>query len=75
MPVNLHRTPEGYTFDLSKKALQKRTLYAGSFSQDKVTFRGDFVVSRKFDLRDYLQSFADPYWFEEAIVEVKNLEF
>ena len=72
--MNLRRTPEGYIFDLSKKALQKRTMYAGSFSQNEDVFRGEFVVSRKFNVRDYLQSFADPYWTNEAIIEVKDLD-
>jgi hypothetical protein len=74
VPVNLRRLQQGYAFDLSKKALQKRILYDGSFVEDETSFRGNLVVSPKFHLRDYLQSFADPYWYNEANVEVKNLE-
>ncbi len=74
VPVNLRRTQEGYTFDLSKKALQKRIVYAGSFSQNNKAFQVNLVVSRKFNLKAYLQSFEEPYWYNEATVEVKDLE-
>jgi hypothetical protein len=74
VPVNLRRTPEGYAFDISKKALQKRVIFSGSFTQDEVAFLGEFTVSSKFNVRDFLQSFAEPYWIDEAIIEVKNLE-
>ena len=74
LPVNLRRTEEGYTYDLSKKALQKRILFAGSFIQNDTIFKGNLVVSSKFDLRDYLKSFTEPYWIDEAAVFVQDLE-
>lgn len=75
VPVNLRRTDGGYLFDVPKKALQKRMLYAGQFSQDDACFQCEITVSPKFDLKGYLQSFDDPYWAEEARVEVSALTF
>lgn len=74
VPVNLRRTEEGYAFDISKKALQKRIVYAGNFSETRTTYYSHLVVSTKFNLLAYLQSFADPYWVNEAMVEVSDLE-
>ncbi|TFG73006.1 MAG: radical SAM protein [Anaerolineales bacterium] len=75
VPVNLRRIEDGYEFDIPKKALQKRIVYAGSFLQTSSTHCSKLVVSGKFDLMAYLQSFADPYWYNEAVVEVNDLEF
>jgi hypothetical protein len=75
VPVNLRRVQDGYTFDVPKKARQKRIFYKGSFTQDDTFFRGEIVISQKFDLRDYLKSFAEPFYVDEAVVEVKDLEF
>jgi hypothetical protein len=75
VPVNLLRVQDGYKFDVPKKARQKRIFYKGSFIQNDTFFLGEIVISQKFDLRDYLKSFAEPFWSDEAVVEVKNLEF
>jgi radical SAM superfamily enzyme YgiQ (UPF0313 family) len=72
-PVNVRRVGEGYVFDVPEKALKKKLLFEGEFSQDETVFTARLVVGPKFDLLDYLRSFPEPERFREASVEVTRL--
>ena len=72
-PVNVRRVGEGYAFDVPDKALKKKLLFEGEFSQDETTFNARLVVGPKFELLDYLRSFSEPERWREARVEVAAL--
>ena len=74
VPVNLRRDVDGYIFDISVKALKKRVLLAGEFTQDAHSFQARLVVGQKFVLVAYLRSFSGPDRCREAHVEVQDLE-
>jgi len=72
-PVNVRRVGEGYVFDIPEKALKKKLLFEGEFSQDETTFTARLIVGPKFELLDYLRSFPEPERWRQASVEVIRL--
>ncbi|HOU12859.1 MAG TPA: radical SAM protein [Anaerolineae bacterium] len=72
-PVNVRRVGEGYVFDVPDKALKKKLLFAGEFTQDETTFTARLIVGPKFELLDYLRSFSEPERWREAHIEVRAL--
>jgi len=72
-PVNVRRVGEGYAFDVPEKALKKKLLFEGEFSQDETTFTARLIIGPKFELLDYLRSFSEPERWREAHVEVIRL--
>jgi len=72
-PVNIRKVGEGYAFDVSEKALKKKLLFEGEFSQDEAAFTARLVVGPKFEMLDYLRSFSKLEYWREARVEVKRL--
>jgi len=74
VPVNLRATGNGYLFDIPPKARKKRVLFEGKFSETDGRFDLDLVVSPKFDVVDYLKSFAEPGRYREARIEVTQLD-
>ncbi|MDF1514663.1 MAG: hypothetical protein P1S60_12720, partial [Anaerolineae bacterium] len=74
IPANIRRTDVGYVLDLPKKALQKRVVFSGDFSEGDQYFDASLNVSSKFDLLAFLQSFNQSYWDQAAQVEITELE-
>ncbi|MEJ5308720.1 MAG: radical SAM protein [Anaerolineae bacterium] len=72
-PVNVRRVGESYVFDVPEKALKKKLLFEGEFSQDETAFTARLVVGPKFELLDYLRSFPEPERWREGSVEVIRL--
>ncbi len=72
-PVNVRRVGEAYVFDVPEKALKKKLLFEGEFSQDETTFSARLIVGPKFELLDYLRSFPASERWREARIEVRKL--
>ncbi|MBN1873878.1 MAG: hypothetical protein JXA33_06580 [Anaerolineae bacterium] len=75
VPVNVRREEDGYCFDISKKALKKRVLFAGTYTETPSHFVARLTVSSKFDLMGYLRSFSEPGRWREASVEVIQIQY
>ncbi len=73
VPANLRRLGAGYVFDLPAKALKKRTLFEGSYREEGDDFVFSLVVGPKFDLRAYLEEFAEPRRYREAKIRILEL--
>mgnify|MGYP006284208211 FL=1 len=73
VPVNLRRMDAGYRFDVPEKVRKKRVLLAGHFEQDAYTFEAELLITPKFDLKAYLQSFPGRDRSLEAQVEIAEL--
>lgn len=74
VPVNLMRMDVGYRFDVPDKARKKRVLLAGHFEQDAYTFEAELVITPKFDMVAYLQSFPGRDRSTESRVEILELQ-
>lgn len=79
VPVNLRNVgvdggpSAAYRFEIPEKARKKRVLLEGSYCESEGTFEADLTVTPKFDLVDYLRSFAGPARYREALAEVRRL--
>lgn len=75
LPVNLRRTSEGVHFDLAPKALKKRIVLEAAGVSTEKAYTLTLHVSSRFDLLDFLRSFADPYAYRRAEVIVSELRW
>jgi hypothetical protein len=79
VPVNIRRVTlaehPGYRFDIPAKALKKRVLFEGVYTQDAEYFRARLAVSAKFDLVGFLKSFGEDVPYHLARAEIYDLSW
>ena len=62
-----------YRFEIPEKARKKRVLLEGRYVERDGCFEAELVVTPKFDLVDYLRSFAEPLHVGDVRAEVLEL--
>jgi hypothetical protein len=75
VPYSLRREGDGYRFDLPRKALKKKVLFAGFFEVREDGFFASLDVGPKFDLMALLQSFGGEGLPRHAQVQVLEIEW
>jgi len=75
VPVNVRREGAGYRFDLPAKALKKKALFAGTYTQTEESCSLQLRVGPKFDLRGFLRAFGESARYRQSRVAVHDLEW
>ncbi len=75
LPYNLRREDGRYRFDLPRKALKKKILFAGFFETRPDGFLASLDVGPKFSLTAFLHTFSEEYLSRHAQARVSAIEW